>query len=611
MKKITYSLCVLGCVVLFMFGPGTASAQYPVFIPHDSTNLGISTKIGMMGQAWGDYNNDGFLDLFYPGNGTPGALFRNDGGQGFTKVSKDSTNQPGVLFDSIGTNAKNSAVFADFDNDGKLDLVFSGGGIRLMKNNGYYFDQITTTAFGTAGYASGQNIWGITTGDFDKDGYLDIAFAGGNKLASALAGPVYILHNNRDMTFTDVASSFINGVLGPLEAWNPAFVDVNNDGNLDLFIPTIRSAPEYCELLLNDGGGFNPTDTGSVGGTGLNIKSAISSTWGDYNNDGYLDLLRVPLVADNDGLALKLFRNNGNSTFTDATAEAQLDTVTDALSRGMVFADIDNDGYLDIVYSTLYYGQRIMHNNGDGTFTDISQQCAVDTIKGREGRSISAIDYNNDGFLDLFIGSRATWKWLLTNSGNSNHWIAFRPRGVTDNSAGIGARFTLVAGGKRQTRIIEGGAVAGCASGNPWANFGLGSTTTVDSVIVDWPTGARDVSTNLTIVDNYYSFTQGTGAVVGIKDQQSSIPARFELKANYPNPFNPSTTITYALPEQSKVRVEVFDMLGRKIETLVDETKQAGEYSVQFTATDFASGVYVYKMTTPTITVARKMMLVK
>ncbi len=493
MKIFGYFLVVLGCLLMFMFAPGTVSAQYPVFIPHDSTNLGIYTKLGMMGAAWGDFNNDGYLDLFQTGNGVRSHLYQNNGGVSFTRVSKDSTNMPGILFDSVGTAYKEGAVFADFDNDGKLDIVWANLGLAMYKNNGYYFDDVTSTAFGTTGIAKGQCIWGITVGDFDNDGYVDIALAGGNQGPNSLAGPVYILHNNKDMTFTDAATALINGSLGLIEAWNPAWVDINNDGFLDLFLPCIRTAPEYCEMLLNDGGGFTPMDTSTVGGSGLNIRSAIASAWGDYNNDGFLDLIVTPFVNDNDG-RLKLFRNNGDNTFTNVSVEANIDTNYDGTSRALVWGDVDNDGYLDLLMGSRTLGQRLFHNNGDGTFADISHEVALDTIKGRDERTVFLIDYNSDGFLDYYGSGLNSWKRLLTNSGNGNHWIAFRPVGVTDNKAGIGARFTLVAGGKRQTRVIEGGSIGGCGNGNLWANFGLGpSTTTVDSVIVNWPTGARDV----------------------------------------------------------------------------------------------------------------------
>jgi hypothetical protein len=93
--------------------------------------------------------------------------------------------------------------------------------------------------------------------------------------------------------------------------------------------------------------------------------------------------------------------------------------------------------------------------------------------------------------------------------------------------------------------------------------------------------------------------------------QSNPLPTQFSLDQNYPNPFNPSTKITYAVVRDAKVRIDVFDILGRKVATLVNETKHSGTYSVEFDASKLVSGVYIYRLSTPTLTISKKMMLVK
>ncbi|MFH0992668.1 MAG: LamG-like jellyroll fold domain-containing protein, partial [bacterium] len=463
-----------------------------LFMPSDD-NLGITTSFGQFGCAWGDYDNDGDLDLFIPGQAKPNVLYRNDGGSHFTDVA--------VSMGIAGpyNRAAFGAVWADFDNDGDLDLLITDGGLRLFRNDITSFTDISAQS-GVSTIDAGVALWQVTAGDYDKDGDLDVAFAGAN----ALALPVRILRNNGSAVFTEVAGSTIAPSIPNLESWNPAWVDVDNDGDLDLWMPTIRTPNYGCALLLNQGGQLVLSDSNA---TGLKARSAITSSWGDFDNDGDMDLFLIPWTGDNDGVA-KLFRNNGNGTFTDIAGSVGLASAFSS-SRGTYWGDYDNDGDLDLVIGAQSNGIQQLYRNDNGTFVEVGSETGAGFIGAY--RSAVFVDYDTDGVLDLYFNEGVSYsgspsKLPLHNSGNSNHWIGIKPKGIFNNTAGIGARITIVTGAMRQVRDIQAGA-GGITNGDLWAHFGLGSAATVDTVIIRWPKGNVNIYTNLAI-DQYHTLTE-------------------------------------------------------------------------------------------------------
>jgi len=442
-------------------------------------NLGITTKNGEFGCAWGDFNGDGYLDLFLPGVWYQNTLYRNDGGSHFVDVS----NTMGIAgpFNGLAI----GAVWADFNGDGRLDLLCTDAGLKLYRNDGNTFTDISATS-NLSSVDPGVQTWQTAVGDFDNDGDLDIAMAG----ASLDPLPIRILRNDNG-GFTDVATAM--GITSSLESWNPAWVDVNNDGKPDLWMPTIRTPGTGCKLLINQGGQLVVSDPAF---TGIQANSAIVSCWGDFNNDGYMDLFLIPYSGDNDGVA-KLYKNNGDGTFTDVAAAYGLNQ-TFSSARGAYWGDYDNDGRLDLLIGDWTGPQYLFHNDGDH-FTEVGAATGAGFI-GRF-RSAVFVDYDNDGSLDIFYneGPRNTIgqpKLLLHNSGNSNHWVGIVPRAFESNTAAIGARITLYAGVLKQIRDIQGSG-AGITNGDLRALFGLGSVSTIDSVVVRWPTGKSGVFKNL------------------------------------------------------------------------------------------------------------------
>ncbi|HWF10675.1 MAG TPA: CRTAC1 family protein [Bryobacteraceae bacterium] len=229
---------------------------------------------------------------------------------------------------------------------------------------------------------------GIAIFDYDNDGYLDIAIA-------AAHGGCSLYHNNGDGTFTDV--SIGSGIDKSVNTFALLAADYNNDGFVDLYITRLGFYGGEGELLRNNGDG---TFTNVTEEAGLTLWGpAFSASWVDYDNDGFLDLY----ICNNLGGLFdrktpnRLFRNNGDGTFTETTEQAGLKTVWPTI--GCAWGDYDNDGYQDLFVSNAMGRSQLYHNNGDGSFTDVSEKAGV--TEQVFGTNATFWDYDNDGWLDI------------------------------------------------------------------------------------------------------------------------------------------------------------------------------------------------------------------
>jgi hypothetical protein len=442
------------------------------------------------GGTWGDYDNDGYLDLFVF-NGQDGFsktpfLFHNNGNGTFTQVAS------GPPVDLAGQSA--SACWGDYDNDGNLDLYvanaigFTGGApSSLFHNDGNgVFDQVTSGSIVT----NSATTLGVTWVDYDQDGFLDMFAATFDTNANSHC---FLYHNNADGTFTSVTAGPLVTDLGSSSgcAWG----DYDNDGRIDLFVCGGRGSGQPLapnRLYHNDGGGSFSSATGA-GGILTDVGYGKACAWGDYDNDGFLDLF----VVNGFGLTNFLYHNNGDGTFTRVTTG---DVATDT-GRNFVacaWGDYDNDGYLDLFVTeegTALLANHLYRNNGDGTFTKILTGSPVNEYSDCLG--CSWVDYDNDGFLDLFAArgdGRGNYLYHnnLPNTGNTNGWLIVKLIGTVSNRSAIGARVRVKAtiGGKTfwQQRQISGGSGNG-GHNELWAHFGLGNATNVDTVRIEWPSG--------------------------------------------------------------------------------------------------------------------------
>ena len=441
--------------------------------------------------TWGDYNNDGFPDLFAV-NGQDGAysdpfLFRNLGNGTFTNISYGAP---------VNVSAEaTSACWGDYDNDGNLDLFVDtvSSFPLLYHNNG------DTTFTRGQNVVSGGSSFGCTWADYDNDGLLDLFLTTFDSLTNSHC---FLYRNNGDGTFTSIT----NGVLVTelASSIGCAWGDYDNDGKMDLFVGGGRGysdPPAPNRLYHNNGDGtFTKVSTGNIV---TDLGFGGSCAWGDYDNDGYLDLF----VQNGYGVQNMLYHNNGNGTFTRITNNI-VGTDAPYNSRGCAWGDYDNDGFLDLFVTQAEIngvGQDpqvvnlLYHNNGDGTFTKIVEGSPVNEYSDSEG--CSWVDYDNDGFLDLFAArENGRGNFLYHNNGNSNAWLTVKLVGLASNRSGIGAKVRVQGfyrGASRwQLRQVTGG--AGWANQEELrAHFGLGDATNVDLVRIEWPSGIVQTLTNV------------------------------------------------------------------------------------------------------------------
>ena len=339
-------------------------------------NTGLA-DVAAASVAWGDYDSDGDLDILITGGGNSGSvskIYRNDlppvRANTFTNVD---IGLPGVYYPGM--------AWGDYDNDGDLDILFTGIGqtgsyAQVVRNDGN--DTFTDINAGLPGVYVGSVAWG----DYDNDGDLDILLTGST--FSAIVSRVY--RNNGDDTFTD-----INAGLAPVWESSIAWGDYDNDGDLDILLVGDDETVTVSRIYRNDG-----SDTFTDISAALPQVKNGGVAWGDYDNDGDLDVL-ISGYSD-PGFVSAVYRNNGDDTFTDINAG-----LIGVFLSGVAWGDYDNDGDLDILisgYSDPDFISAVYRNNGDDTFTDINA--------GLTGASFSNVewgDYDNDGDLDiLFTG---------------------------------------------------------------------------------------------------------------------------------------------------------------------------------------------------------------
>ncbi len=463
---------------------------------HDGTFTDVTEKAGLTHTGWGqgvcvgDYDNDGFEDLYVTYYGR-NVLYHNNGNGTFADVSEKAH------VAGSGKAWGTGCAFVDYDRDGKLDLVVANyldfdsatalspgerpscmwkgvpvmcgpRGLPWAKNILYHnlgkgvFEDVTTKAH--IDQTNGHYSFSVSTFDYDDDGWPDIFVA-----CDSTAGILY--HNNHDGTFADVA--VIAGA---------AF---NDDGR---------------------------------------EQAGMGSTVGDYDSDGRLDLFKTNFSDD----TATLYRNNGDGTFDDKTFPAGFGLNTQYLGWGVMFLDVDNDGWPDLllvnghVYpevdsqhlgSNFQEPKILYHNNGNETFTDISAHAGPGITAVSSARGLAVGDLWNDGRMSAVISNMNAPPMLLVNDvHNGNHWIALHTIGSKSNRDGIGAKITVKAGTRTFVDEVRSGS-SYISNNDMRVHFGLGATTKIDWVQVRWPSGLVERFENLP-VDASYILKEGSGTPV-------------------------------------------------------------------------------------------------
>ncbi len=498
------------------------------------------------GVGWIDYNQDGLMDLYFVQSGaTPAykplhplhsALYRNNGDGTFTDV----TEKAGV--GGEGHYGQGIAV-GDYDNDGYPDMYVTGYGRAILYHNnrdGTFTDVTDKAGVADAGQWSTSAAWI----DYDKDGWLDLVVLNylrwdpGNNPWCGDQSPGYrayctpndfrgerikLYHNNHDGTFTDVSDK--SGV-GKPEAKGLGVVtaDFNNDGWPDIAVAN-DSWPNFYFQNNHDG---TFSDNSLISGLAASEDGGFEAGMGidaeDVDGDGLLDVY----IAHLDFELSRLYHNNGDGTFSDVTYSSGIGNKAMLMSGvASKFIDYDNDGWPDIVqadgamldnvtlyHSAIQYKEPLImfHNLGHGQFTKVSDALGADFMRPIAARGLATADFFNDGAVGMAVVCRGDYPELLRNVGeNQNHWLEVLLIGTKSNRDGIGTSLKLSAQGFLRVAQAKGGSSYMSAS-DPRIHFGLGNKTKIDSLVITWPSGKVDTLTNVPI-DGIIAVKEGVGIV--------------------------------------------------------------------------------------------------
>ncbi|MGB0402978.1 MAG: FG-GAP-like repeat-containing protein [Salibacteraceae bacterium] len=483
---------------------GICGSQLPtISLAYDpSVQFNVNTAAGLSndksdswGMSWGDYDNDGFDDLYvaeYDVN-KPSYLYHNNGDGTFSK------NTSGVVVSDKGSSI--AGTWGDYNNDGLLDLFVAnnvGALNALYKNNGGgNFTKITTGDIANhSGYCHGAS-WV----DYNGDGYLDLF------VTDYMPTKFNLLYkNNQNGTFTKITNSEL--VQEAKYTIGATWADYDMDGDMDVFVPATNGQPN--SLFRNNGNG----DFEKMDNVGIPIDSAnsVGCSWGDFDNDMDLDLF----VTNTSGQNNFLYQNDGDGTFTQVTSGI---IVNDGgLSSSSNWVDFDNDGDLDIYVCNDQSDANVMYiNDGNGNFTK-----PTSPLSENLGNSYSHAwsDYDNDGDMDLIVGNHSSENnvFFQNNRANCNAWACIKLIGVNSNFNAIGAQIKVKANiyGQNTWQMKEVSAQTGGGAGSQnslKALFGLGDASSIDSIVVIWPSGYRQVLTNESVND-CINIQEGTGIQV-------------------------------------------------------------------------------------------------
>ena len=566
---------------------------------------------------------------------------------------------------TVAPSSKRGGCLVDIDRNGWADIYTlkysSSGYSRLFINNEGHFTDITDqTPLQQIEDVTGVRTFNVVWADYDNDGDKDCSFGTDHA--------IYLLRNDNNF-LTDVSEEM--GFVAPWRPTNPfirewfvsvcGWADYDNDGDLDCLVYQQNNPNLY--LLRNDDTVF--TDIASEVGldsTKLSVDNFMNViVWTDWDMDGDPDITgRHDFYANEDGI------------FREVTEEIGLGEVS--WTNHKEFFDYDNDGDLDYFKITgrTEEGTNELWENQDGYYVDVSQETGVSLVPRDRYRGISTGDFDNDGDQDVFIqqnqaqnlevflvndevepGARAFadvaefvgltkrgdrigggffdydndgFLDIYVHSAEHNHilyhnlaisggnWVGFILEGTISNRDAVGSFIWLYQGDKLQLRYTKAGS-GYLRQDNPWVHFGLGYETSVDSVVIRWPLGYRQVLTDVAI--NQYHNIKEPDYLSAVETKRGETkPHVFRLEQNYPNPFNPVTRIDYVLPNGMDIYLGIYDVTGKEVITLERGYQTAGRHVVTWDGHDSegnlaASGIYVYRMKGGNLVKSMKMVFAK
>jgi hypothetical protein len=512
------------------------------------TALGASVAVA-------DYDGDGYDDVFVTDSGIDGRnhLYHNDHNLKFTDVGE----QAGVANGNDASNATSAALWLDFNNDGRPDLLVVRFGHSLLYQNlgGGKFKEISKAA----GIDRYMNAIKAIAFDYDRDGLVDILFASYFQPVNIFdpatprffpesfetannGGGVTLFHNNGDGTFTDVTKKA--GLAQSGWTLDVGHADADNDGDDDLYVACDFGTDRF---FRNNGDGTFTDITESA--IGFDTKKGMNAEWGDFDNDGLLDIYVTNITDDYMREGNFLWHNDGNLKFTDVARETG--TSDTGWGWGAKFFDYDNDGWLDLyvmngwvsagkdsyvpdIFAMItqpgidfadarnwppmgnkslsgYEKKRLFHNEHGQIFKDEAARHGLDSV--RDGRGVAVADFDNDGRLDVFVANANAEPYLYHNVlPPGPHWAQFLLKGNKSNREAVGAQVRLTAGGKTYLRFVDGGnSFAGQSMRR--VHFGLGPDAKIDRLEVRWPSSGNETFADVA-VDRLNLIEEGKGTKV-------------------------------------------------------------------------------------------------
>ena len=543
-KKSSLALQKLLIMTLLVFLNQSLAAQHFTKV---NTGTLVETPIKTYSASFADYNNDGFDDVLIVGNiDSPTTLFANNGDGTFSAKTDN------IIYSTTGPSI--ACTWGDYNNDGNIDLyVCNSGSGEQSKNFLYRNDGNGVFTRILEGDIVTDQDWSLSAAwaDYDNDGFLDLYVAN-------FIQENRLYHNNGDGTFTKITAGAI--VTDLFNSYSASWVDYDNDGFQDMYVVNYfnNSLPGQNNCLYhNNGDGTFTKNTTSL--IANDASASQGSSWGDYNNDGLMDLF----LTVNDFADIKhnfLYKNLGSGNFEVLNAAPSIDG---GAGFGSAWLDMNNDGFLDLTLSNNGTSQRRLNklylNNGNETFTNQAADDATTTPLRDYCSTVS--DYNNDGYPDIFTPSYSATliHGLYKNNGGTNNWISLRLQGVQSNRSGIGARVVCYANGKVQTRQVS--STSGEYTGSTLVQtFGLGTATAIDRIEIFWPSGIFQVITN-PATNQIYNIVEA--ATLGTTENSNS-----KSLTIFPNPAKSDGNVYVKSMKSGNYDIAVTNYVGQRIKSL-------------------------------------------
>ena len=531
-----------------ILGSTSCSGKQSIQFEDISFDAGVAdVAVNSSGPSFIDYDNDGDIDIYvnteYHGENQGNRLFENDGSGYFIDVAVER-----------GVDNKyalgRGASWGDYDNDGDMDLIVSNlpssGGTKIPPTTLFKNLLIETGSANFRNATIESNLFranvkedreiggigntgaGVAWADYDNDGDLDLYWKCADyDIDNAL------FRNNGDGTFTDVTEEAGAGIIDLVaeagSQGSPNWTDVNQDGWIDLLVTNEGS--EKILFLNQENGTFKNITRSFRAPSGtvfLNPGNANGACIGDIDNDGDMDIF-LPTADQSNRLYISLLSDTGSLSYKDISLSSGIDHKSGA--RGCTMGDFDNDGLIDIyvnngglqntlindvinlpIFVQFYIAiepayNKLFQNNGDLTFSDVTKTSGTEVLG--IGSGVGNADLDDDGFLDLFLTNRTFYNsdkqitesdrnYLLRNKGNGNNWIKIELTGTKSNTNAYGARVKVMAGESIQYR--EHTSAHGYNSANDYRlHFGLANEENIDSIEIIWPSGERQLLTDIAV----------------------------------------------------------------------------------------------------------------